>query len=127
MEETGSVLRSFVYDPASPQDSRLHFHNPEGRPGTDRSVKETPAALILAGVQRMEEITVPSSISPDIGVLVDIPNQRILLGSPPMLRSMFTQLLYLDGRYTTHYEKIEERMTALGDRIVTWKINWNGR
>ena len=75
----------------------------------------------------MQEVAFASPTHPDLGVLVDMPNQRILVGAPPLVRSTFVHLMYLDGRYATYYEKFDDRTTDMGARIVTWKINWNGK
>ena len=61
---------------------------------------------------------------PETGVLIDVPNQRVLVGAPALLRSMFVQLTYLGGRYTTHFEKFDERTTGSGERVITWRIRW---
>jgi hypothetical protein len=34
--------------------------------------------------------------------------------------------MFLDGRYATHYTKFDDR-ADLGERVVTWKIDWDGR
>ena len=118
-----SRLVDFVYNPTSPSDARLRAHQPGD--GFVVETRETPAVVILAGAERMEEIAIPTATYPDLGVLVDLPNQRILVGSPSLLRSTFTQLFYLDGRYATQYEKFDDRSIDT-DRAVIWKINWGG-
>ncbi len=117
----GRVLDTFIYDPAAPQNSRLRSHALGGGQPTDG----TPAAIILAGAQHEEEITLPSPTHPDFAVLVDVPHQRILVGTPLLVRSTFVHLMFLDGRYASHYEKFDERTNYAGDRIVTWRVRWN--
>jgi hypothetical protein len=75
----------------------------------------------------MQEVPFASPTQPDLGVLVDMPNQRILLGAPPLVQSTFVHLMYLDGRYATHYKKFDDRSTSTGERVVTWRINWPGQ
>ena len=122
-----STLQAFVYNPTSPQDARLHIRQRQGGDLSGEITEGTPAVVVLAGAQGMQETAFTSPTHPDLGVLVDMPNQRVLVGAPPLVRSTFVHLMYLDGRYTTHYEKFDDRTTDTGERIVTWKINWNGR
>jgi len=53
-----------------------------------------------------------------------LPNQRILVGTPDILRSTFTQLMFLDGRYARHFKKFDERDGYKGERVVVWKVEW---
>jgi hypothetical protein len=117
----GSVLETFSYDPAIPSASHFHFRHPEGL-----AVEGTPGVVVWADGQKLEPIVLPAPAYPDLGVMVDLPNQRIIIGSPPLVQSMFVQLLYLNGRYAEHYEKFDEQATYLGTRVVTWKIHWEG-
>jgi hypothetical protein len=121
-----SILKAFVYDPVSPQTARLRLR-PAASERTESVTEEAPAVVMLAGAQHLVEKHFPASHHPDIGVLVDVPQQRILVGTPRLLRSTFTHLMYLDGRYASFYEKFDDRVDYSGHRIVTWKINWNGR
>jgi hypothetical protein len=126
MSQEGSTLTAFVYHPASPTESRLRFRQPEGRRLPSYGTEGTPAVIVLAGAQWMEEIPFLSATDPGIAVLVDLPNQRILVGTPPLIRSTFTHLMYLDGRYATHYEKFDDRTAHTGERLVTWRVRWDG-
>jgi hypothetical protein len=126
MAPAASIQQAFVYNPASPQYARLHIRQRQGGELAEVITEGTPAVVILAGAQQIREVPVASPAYPDLGVLVDVPNQRILVGTPPFVRSTFVHLMYLDGRYATHYEKFDDR-TDKGERVVTWKINWNGK
>jgi hypothetical protein len=123
----GSVLETFVYHPAAPMESRVHLRHPQGEHGREPPTEGTPAVLILAGAQDKNEIFFPAPTYPGVAVLVDLPKQRILLGPPPLIRSLFTQLLYLEGRYSQYYEKFDEEVTYMGERVVTWKVKWDGQ
>lgn len=126
MHAAGPLLEAFVYNPTSPQDARLRVRRAAGESIAEGVTEEIPAVVVLADVLQKEDVTFPSPTYSDLGVLVDIPNQRILVGSPPLLQSTFISLMYLDGRYTTYYEKFDERSTLVGERVVTWKLNWGG-
>ena len=47
-------------------------------------------------------------------------------GPPRLLRSIFTQLVFLDGRTAPAFEKTDVREN-LGERIVTWRVRIPGR
>jgi hypothetical protein len=81
--------------------------------------------LIVAGAEEKEDFSFPSSQFPRIGVLLDLPKKRILVGPPPLIRSTFTHLVYLNGRYAQHYTKVNEQLTFEGERVVTWKVTWD--
>jgi asparagine N-glycosylation enzyme membrane subunit Stt3 len=111
---TGIVLREFVFDRTMPQTSRLRFSTGEA----------TPGALLIAAARGLMDVDLPASARPDVGVLLDTQRQRILVGPPAFLRSTFVHLLYLDGRYATHYRKADDRQGPLGERVITWEIGW---
>lgn len=115
-------LHAFTYDASAPRDARLRRRQGERDAPSDGS----PAVVIVAGARERREVAFASPTDPDLGVLIDVTNQRILVGSPPLLRSTFVHLMYLDGRYATRYEKFDERRAA-DERVVTWRIDWNGR
>lgn len=108
---------AFVYDPAAPRTGRLRVRGA----GDERD--ETPAAIVVAAA-RLDETTFASPTHPDVGILVDVANRRVLAGRPELLRSTFIGLMYLDGRYASHFEKFEDASTRLGNRVVTWKVRW---
>ena len=41
-----------------------------------------------------------------------------------LLRSTFTQLMFLDGRYAQSFRKFDERRGYRGERVVTWAVDW---
>lgn len=120
------TLQTFVYNSLSPPDARLRSRQRKGGTLSEDTTEGAPSVVVLAGAQETREITFASPTHPDLGVLIDVPNERILVGAPPLLQSTFVHLMYLDGRYTTHYEKFDDR-TAMGERVATWKIHWIGK
>lgn len=94
------------------------------RPGKPASY-EPPGEIFVAGSERIESAVFASPISPAVGILVDPDHRRILAGSPDLLRSTFTQLLFLDGRYLRRFEKFDERTGYGGERVATWRVLWN--
>lgn len=122
-EQTGQIFDNFVFSTTTPMNSRLYIRSQTSHPQGEG----TPATIILAGPQQMADLPFPSPTHPGLEVLLDIPNLRILIGSPHVIRSTFTHLMFLDGRYARHFEKIDDRTSYLGERIVTWRIHWSGR
>jgi hypothetical protein len=116
------VLEAFTYRSASPQDGRLHTR--ERRAGAP--TEGAPAMVLLAGARQMTPVRTASPTYPDLAVLVDVPAARILVGAPDLLRSTYVHLMYLDGRYATHYRKADERADTRG-RVLTWKIEWKAK
>jgi len=123
----GIVLESVVYHPTAPMETKLRFSPPRSRVRENLPTEGAPAVLILADAQKKEEITFSSPAYANLGVLLDLPQRRILVGPPALLRSTFTHLMHLDGRYAQHFEKFDERITYWGERIVTWKVKWEGQ
>ena len=61
-------------------------------------------------------------------VLVDTRNLRSLLVDPLLTKSLFTKLYYLDGRYTSHFEKFSDKQSNIvGHHVIVWKVNWDGK
>jgi asparagine N-glycosylation enzyme membrane subunit Stt3 len=114
---------AFLYDPSSPKNSKVHMSGIKGQ----RPSQGTPGLIILAGAARLEEIEFPSPTYADIGVVVDVANRRVLSGSPRLIRSTLLRLMYLEGKYSAHYEKFSEKTAFSGDRVVAWRIRWAAR
>jgi len=82
-----------------------------------------PAVVLVAGANGLERFVPAAPAHPDLGVMIDVQNARVLVGAPAFLESTLVQLLYLDGRYATRYAKVDERVAA-DERVTTWKIRW---
>ena len=81
-----------------------------------------PALLLVAGAAGIDEIEFAQPFDARLGALVDVSGRRVLVGPPYLLRSTFTQLMFLDGRYATAFEKLDDRTGFAGERIVTWRV-----
>ena len=120
LADQGVVLDGFVYDGVTPANTGLRYH-PIGKSGASNVTAGTPGAIITAAAVR-GEFDPPSPTFPNLGAVVDVTNHRVLLGTPALVRSTFFELLYLDGRDSTYFEKTDDR--SVGYRVVTWKERW---
>jgi hypothetical protein len=115
-------LETFTYREDAPDRSVLVASRSTEEPASAGA----PAVVLMAGARALERVVPASPVHPDLGVLIDVPNGRVLVGAPSFLASTLVQLLYLDGRYTSRYAKIDERVAA-SERVTTWKISWSER
>lgn len=44
----------------------------------------------------------------------------------PLGMSIFTRLFYLEGHGLHHFKRFSDKTSVLGERIIVWKIDWNG-
>jgi len=120
-----TAIESFVYNTSSPNASRLVFGVYQNSQRVGGVANATPSEIVLAKADTMEKIGFANPTSP-IAVLYDVPNKRVLLTDPLLATSMFTQLFYLDGRYSKHFVKFDDQTGFSGTRVITWTIDWNG-
>ncbi|MBI1813451.1 MAG: hypothetical protein HYR72_00585 [Deltaproteobacteria bacterium] len=118
-----TVLDEFRYHIDAPANGRLLLHRTDSGSASHR-IDSVPASIVIAGADHLDEVSPASATDARLGVLLDLVNQRVLIGPPYLLRSTFTHLVYLDGRYAQFFEKFDERIGYKGERVVTWKINW---
>lgn len=50
-------------------------------------------------------------------------NYQVLIADPALAKSVFSMLYYFDGKYMEGYEKISDRTTFTGQKIVVYKVN----
>jgi len=97
------------------------------RAGDRREIAVPGMVLVADGTTRQEVRRAPvadvATVS-DLGVLIDLPSRRIFVGPPMMLASTYADLLYLDGRYTHAFAKVDEHVWPGRERVVTWQIDW---
>jgi oligosaccharyl transferase STT3 subunit len=110
-----TTFMDFLYDSAAPKEGRLKDGAREGAPGV----------VVVAREWGLEDNAAPAPEFPDIGVLLDPAGERVLVGTPFLIRSTLVRLIYLDERYTKHFRRFDQKTTPLGDEVMTWKIDWN--
>lgn len=114
--EAGTTLQSVSYVPSAPGASRLLLSGPAGES------RRVPAALVVAAPDGLQEPRGLPVNRIDWAVLYDVVQQRALVASPDLVRSTFTQLAFLDGRYSRRFRRFDERTSALGERVSVWEV-----
>ena len=107
-----SAVTAVDYRPDAPAETRMR---------TDRG-ERAPAALLVAGPERVDDVPVDGVRDAELGVLVDTVRRRVLVGSPALLRSTFTRLMFLDGRFSPAFQPVDDRTAWPEERVRTWKI-----
>lgn len=115
----GRTLAAVRFVPYAPVKSRLVIRNLS----TGGEENATPGLLVMAGSDSMADMVFQPAAFPALGVLADLPNRRVLLGRPAFLESIFTRLMFLDGRYGKGFTKVGEKRGYKGERVVTWRVN----
>ncbi len=128
---------AFSYDPTSPETGRIVLRAPPEE--TAAPPPEEAAAAPVAGQTTLLEHTLPAAVLvagedglsrgtapdvPQIEVLLDAANGRVLVGPPHFVGSTFSQLFFLEGRYSKHFEAFDRRATFMGNVVTAWKIRW---
>jgi Oligosaccharyl transferase STT3 subunit len=85
---------------------------------------ETVGTVVVAAADRLETTHDASAQYPGVAVLFDPSGGRVLAGSPELIESTLTQLLFLDGRYNKLFQKEGERVGYGGNRVTSWRIGW---
>ena len=49
-----------------------------------------------------------------------------LLTAPQLDASMFTRLFFMEGHGLKHFEKFSDETGIFGERIIVWKVDWEG-
>jgi hypothetical protein len=107
---TNSTITAGVYNPSTGQ--RL------------AGGKITPHAFVLLENSTTKKIKMENA-NFNFDVLIDMVNNQALILDPLLSESLFTKLFYLDGRYTTHFEKFSDITDITGSRIIVYKVKWD--
>ena len=120
-----TVIEDFTFNVSAPNASTLTFGVYANGQRIGGVANGTPARLVLALDDRLDDIVAVNPTT-GIGVLYDAKERRVLLADPLLIKSTFTQLFYLDGRYTNHFVKFDDRTSFNGQRVISWKVDWDG-
>ena len=123
--EGQSLFETFTYDPAKREFGAIRLRHGNSERPDGLSAVGTPSVIVRGDGESAETIASPSPDFPDVGVLLDVQNRKIRVGTPTLVQSMLVRLLYLDQYETSYFEKFDDRVAIGGERIVTWKIHWD--
>ena len=118
------LLERVVVDLDDPENSTMiigaYDPNTGYRTGGGQSV---PSAYVILEEDEIERLGMDNVTFP-FDVLVDMGEDRVLILDPLLSESLFTKLFFLDGRYTTRFEKFSDLSTVTGQRVIVWKVKW---
>lgn len=117
----GQVLEALEYSNQMPTGARLRIRKP-GRDGTPSYSYRTPGTVFVADEQAFRRATIHGATDPSLAVLIDVGGGRLLMAEAVLLGSTFTKLVFLDGRYLHHFEKLSAHESEMDDRVVTYRV-----
>jgi hypothetical protein len=85
----------------------------------------SPGTIIVAQGNRLSETVTPNSDYPDLAILFDADRKRVLAGPRNLIRSVFTRLMFLGRGYSQIYDREDDERGYGGERVTTWRIDWN--
>jgi hypothetical protein len=116
----GQTIEAVIFRADAPGQAGLEVRaGAQGEPS-----RVAPPLVLVAGPQALEQIEPLAGDPAQPTVLIDTVAMRVLVGSARGLRSTYTALLHLDGRYARHFHKVDDRTGYRGQRVVTWRIDW---
>jgi hypothetical protein len=119
------AIDAFIYNSTNESQSTFIFGVYQNGQRIQTSLG-APTQLVIAGPEGMRTITFGNPASSSLAVVYDSVQRRAMVVDPLLARSMFTQLFYLEGRYSEHFEKFDDRISLGNQRIITWRVDWNG-
>ncbi|HJX05956.1 MAG TPA: STT3 domain-containing protein, partial [Candidatus Nanoarchaeia archaeon] len=124
-EQARTVIDGAIVDLGNYQNSTLVISSYDLTSGYKIGTGKTiPSAFVLFKEDGIERVEMENSTFP-YDVLVDLVENRSMICDPHLSESLFTKLFYLDGRYTTQFEKFSELTDMTGARISVWKVKWD--
>jgi hypothetical protein len=118
IDANGRRIDAIVYPEDDPSRTRLLSRTSDGT-----AVELSPDLLLIADRHGVATVGTGGAAADGTAVLLDREQQRALIGSPPAIGSLYTRLMFLDGRGTHRFHKFDDRTGAWGERVVTWSID----
>jgi len=114
---------AFVMRPSLPITGRLELRSTQTAASSGITT-QTVGTILVAGTSGVRPFYFRNADLPQLAVLFDEVTHRVLVGTPAALRSVFTHLNFLDGRYltSTHAKLVEHEID--GERVSAWSVNW---
>jgi len=118
------TVELFTFNTAVPQQSRIRIQVKKAGESAAQEQERTPAMIWVIDAGGIRRLDFPSADEPGVGIIVDVTKRLVLVGPQYLIRSTFTDLMFLDGRYGKAFDKMDERSGSHGERVTTWRINW---
>lgn len=84
----------------------------------------SPNSLIYATKTELKEKIYESTLGVSVALIPEDKGYICLLMDPLLAKSTFTRLFFFDGHGSKYFEKFSDKTTFTGQRIITWKVNW---
>ena len=62
----------------------------------------------------------------DLDVTYDSELNKAIVTHPALSQALFTKLFFFEGKNTEYFERFSDVQSINGDRIIVWKVNWEG-
>ena len=119
-----ATLQAVVFERGNPAQAALRIIIDHQATANPEDV--APGSWLIARGGHLSEVNINKAAYPDLAVLLDADHSRVLAGPSYLIHSTFTRLMFLDGRYSKYFEKIDEQLGYGGERVTTWRIHWDG-
>ena len=118
------VIENAILDFENPDNSSLSIGSYDATSGYRLGGgKAIPSSFVLLKEDSIDRIKMQNTTFP-YDVLIDMNASRAIITDPLLSESLFTKLFFLDGRYTTRFEKFSDVTTVTGQRVIVWKVKW---
>src|SRR5262249_18332471 len=122
-DAAGRSIDAVVYSEDDVRSARI-----VAMPGGGGPMEFPPDVLMVVGSDGAIERSDGSAPAPGAtALLLDRDRQRVLLGSPGALASLYTRLVFLDGGGSHRFHKVREHTGIGGQRVTTGLVEWCGR
>lgn len=120
-----SVLSRAIIDLNNPSNTTIRIRNVES--GTGNLINQQnirPAGVVFANQNGFSDRVLINDPSFEYEILVFDNNQKAIMSSPSLTKSVFTQLFFLEGGYLENFEKVYDVTDARNQRILTYEIKY---
>ncbi|MFC1690855.1 STT3 domain-containing protein [Nanoarchaeota archaeon] len=122
-------LDSIEINLSAPSESKLKFVGRDRQSGVvvGESEGKPSAVIIIKNNELFEYKSNGTTFDYDFVVMQGSDGSYGCLGAHPLLaKSLFARLFYFNGAATKHFEPISEKQAINGEKIIVWKVNWEG-
>ena len=93
--------------------------------GTKDGIKH-PNPLVYTTKDKIVTKQYDNTIKYGVAVIPTDKGFKSTIMSPELTSSMFTRLFFMDGIGLKHFKKFSDEESVLGNRVIVWKIDWEG-